>query len=76
MKKHKKKFEFKLGDKTKDVWIGDFVTTCEFITNIGQGRMLFYDTKFKCFRRVFIEMYHGEPVLNGWEASHKPSELL
>lgn len=72
----KKNFKFKLGDKTQEVWAGDIVTTCEYLADIGQGRMLFYDTKFKCFRRAFIEVVDGEPCLNGWDCANKPSELL
>jgi len=72
----KKLFDFRLGDKTKDVWAGDIVTECEYLGELGQGRMLFYDTRFKCFRRVFIEMCDGEPILNGWDAASKPSKLL
>lgn len=72
----KKNFKFKLGDKTKDVWAGDIVSTCEYIADLGQGRMLFYDTDNKCFRRVFIQMEDGEPCLNGWDCASKPSQLL
>lgn len=71
-----KKFKFKLGNKTKDIWAGDLVTECEYLGELGQDRMLFYDTKFKCFRRVFIEMTHGEPVLSGWDCADRPSKLL
>lgn len=72
----KKKFKFEVGDKTKDIWSGDLVSECVFLANIGQGRMLFYDETFKCFRRVFIEMCDGEPCLNGWDCASKPSKLL
>lgn len=73
----KKKFKFKLGDKTTDVWAGDIVTECEYLGDLGQGRMLFYDTRFKCFRRVFIVVDEdGKPYMNGWDCAKKPSELL
>jgi hypothetical protein len=73
----KKNFKFKLGDKTKDVWAGDIVTNCEYLGDLGQGRMLFYDTWFKCFRRVFIFVdENGEPYMNGWNCYSKPSKLL
>ena len=71
-----KKFNFTIGEKTKDVWAGDIVTTCEYLGNLGQGRMLFYDTTFKCFRRVFVEVVNGDPYLNGWDCANKPSELI
>lgn len=72
----KNKYNFKLGDKTNRVWHGDLVTECEYICNLGQGRMLFYDTKSKCFRRVFIEETNGVFILNGWDCANTPSELL
>lgn len=73
----RKNFKFKLGDKTEDVWAGDIVTKCEYLADLGQGRMLFYDTRFKCFRRVFIVVdKDGEPYLNGWDCAGKPSDLL
>jgi hypothetical protein len=72
----KKNFEFKVGDKTKDVWAGDFVATCEYLCNLGQGRMLFYDVECKCFRRVFVEVVDGNPCLNGWDCASTPSKLL
>jgi len=67
--------KFKLGDKTKKVWAGDIVTECEFICDLDRGNMLFYDTKFKCFSRVFQEPY-GKQILNGWDCADKPSELI
>lgn len=72
-----KTFKFKLGDKINDVWAGDLVTECEFVAEMGQGRMLFYDTKFKCFRRVYITVdKDGKPYMNGWDCGSKPSDLL
>jgi len=71
----KKNFNFKLGDKTTDVWAGDIVTECEYLADLGQGRMLFYDIKFKCFRRVFREP-HGKAILNGWDVADRPSKFL
>ena len=71
------KTNFKLGERTSDVWAGDIVTICEYIANIGQGRMLFWDINNKCFRRVFIELYSdGTPILNGWDCATCPSKLL
>jgi hypothetical protein len=73
----KKNFNFKLGDKTRDVWAGDIVTTCEYLGSLGQGRLLFYDTTCKCFRRVYIAVSNlGEPYLNGWDSVDEPSKLL
>lgn len=74
----KKKFKFEVGEKTRDVWSGDLVSDCVFLATIGQGRMLFYDETFKCFRRVFIEVDpgSGEPYMNGWDCASKPSKLL
>ena len=72
-----KKFKFKVGEVTEDVWSGDFVAKCEFLANLGQGQMLFYDTTFKCFRKVFIEVDDdGKPYMNGWNCASKPSKLL
>lgn len=45
--------EFKIGEKTKEIWAGDLVTECEFLAKLGNGQMLFYDIEYKCFRRVF-----------------------
>jgi hypothetical protein len=70
------KFDFKLGDKTNAVWNGDMTTECEYIANLGEGRMLFYDVRLKCFRKVFIEISEGKPILNGWRSAYTPSELL
>ncbi len=72
----KNKFKFKLGEKTNKVWAGDFVSECEFLADLGEGRMLFYDTTAKCFRRVFIEFDEGQPYMNGWNCANKPSKLL
>ena len=72
----KKKFKFKLGDKTKDIWSGDLVSECEFIADLGEGRMLFYDIKDQSFRRVFIEFDGKRPYMNGWKCAKKPSELI
>lgn len=73
----KKKFKFEVGDKTRNIWSGDLVSECVFLANIGQGRMLFYDETFKCFRRVFIEVDDdGRPYMNGWNCASKPSTLL
>ena len=68
---------FRLGDKTTEIWCGDIVSHCEFICNLGEGRMLFYDITFKCFRRVFPEFReNNEIILNGWNCSHRPSLLI
>lgn len=72
----KKKFTFEIGEKTQDVWAGDLVIDCEYLGDLGQGRMLFYDTTFKCFRRVFIDVLDGEPYMNGWDSASRPSKLL
>lgn len=73
-----KKPRFKIGDTTPNVWAGDFVTVCEYLGDLGQGRMLFWDVQNKCFRRVFVELTGEDdrPVLNGWDCANRPSELL
>jgi hypothetical protein len=71
-----KNFKFKVGDKTKDIWAGDIVSECEFLADLGEGRMLFYDVTCKCFRRVFIEVNDGKPYMNGWKCGSKPSKLV
>ena len=73
----KKKFKFKIGESTEDVWCGDLVTKCEFLSDLGFGHMLFYDTRSKLFRRVYIEVNDdGEPYMNGWDCASRPSKLL
>jgi hypothetical protein len=76
--KTKKKFKFKIGESTKDIWCGDLVTECEFLADLGQGQMLFYDIKGKSFRRVYIAVNEddGEPYMDGWNCAKKPSELI
>lgn len=73
-----KKFKFEVGEITEDVWSGDIVSKCEFLANLGQGQMLFYDTTAKCFRKVFIAVDEdsGEPYMDGWNCASKPSKLL
>lgn len=72
-----KKFKFEIGEKTTDVWAGDIVTTCEYLGELGQGRMLFWDVQHKCFRRVFIAVGDdGKPYMNGWDCASRPSKLL
>ena len=65
-----------IGDKTREVWIGDTITECEFLGQLPDNRMLFFDTKFRCFRAVFFQVEEGNVILNGMEAASKPSELL
>ena len=75
--KSTKKFKFEIGESTTDIWCGDFVTKCEFLANLGNGQMLFYDVNDKCFRKVFIEVDEdGKPYMNGWKCESKPSKLL
>ena len=72
-----KKFQFKLGDKTRSVISGDLVTECEFLSDLGNGQMLFYDITLKCFRRVFIAADGGGTLyLNGFTCASRPSKLL
>jgi len=66
----------KLGDRTKEIWVGDIVVECEYIADLGQGRMLFYDITTKCFRRVYFELYEGNAILNGWDCAKTVQELL
>lgn len=62
----KTKKRFKFGDKTKEVYCGDIVAECEFIT-YHHGALIFYDTTFKCFRRVFWLMdVDRNYYMNGW----------
>jgi hypothetical protein len=73
----KKKFKFKLGQKTKDVWSGDLVSECVFLTDIGNKDMLFWDITFRCFRRVRIyKSSSGKKYMSGWDCASEPSELL
>lgn len=73
-----KKFKFEVGDLTEDIWCGDIVTKCEFLANLDHGQMLFYDVKYKSFRKVFIEVDEdtGKPYMNGWDCADRPSKLL
>lgn len=61
--------KFKRGDVTKEVWAGDLVCECEYIDNLGEGRMRFYDRTSKCFRCVFWEYDDKDKkfILNGWK---------
>lgn len=71
-----KKFKFEFGERTTDIWCGDLVITCEFITNLKNGQMLFFDIENKCFRKVFIEVNDNNvPYMNGWNCASVPSEL-
>lgn len=73
----KNKLKFKIGERTTDVWCGELVTTCEFLTNLGSGQMLFYDITNKCFRKVDIEFDDdGVLFMNGWDCSQIPSKLI
>ena len=78
MRKSKKKFKFEVGESTEDIWCGDIVTKCEFLANVGNGQMLFYDVMDKSFRKVFIEVddHNGKPYMNGWNCASRPSKLL
>ena len=69
--------EFTIGQKTKDVWSGDLVRECEFITYLDKGRgMLFYDLSSRCFRYVFWQYHMGKFIMNGWRCAKTVSELL
>lgn len=69
---------FKPGDKTRKIWAGDLVSECVFLQYLSEGKMLFYDLKFKCFRSVYWEKSDigGIFTLNGWTVSSDPSDLL
>ena len=72
-----KKFKFKVGEATENIWCGDIVTKCEFLADLGSGQMLFYDVNDKSFRKVFIEVDDdGKPYMNVWNCASKPSKLL
>jgi hypothetical protein len=66
--------QFKSGEKTKKIWCGDLVCNCEFIKDLEEGRMLFYDIDNDCFRLVYPEWDNREKtyLLNGWKCSKKP----
>lgn len=67
----------KIGDKTKEVWIPEgVITECEYLGDLGNGRLLFYDTIHKCFRAGFLDLMEGNVILNGWETGEKPSDLI
>ena len=73
----KRHFDFKLGEKTRNVWAGDLVVTCEYLGELSQGRKLFWDIENKCFRRVFNEIDDDDgPCLNGWDCADRPSKLI
>ncbi len=68
---------FKLGERTDEVWAGDLVTDCEFIADVGQGRMVFYDRGYRCFRLAFWETDgEGWVRLNGWACNPSLSGLF
>lgn len=67
---------FQLGDMTDRVWCGDIVTRCEFLRHLGDGRMLFRDHTFNCYRAAFWERLNGEFVLNGWTCAATVKDLL
>ena len=69
--------KYKLGHRTNRIWAGDIVSECEFVTDISEGRMIFYDIKFKCFRIVFYELNNeNDFILNGWKCANTISELI
>lgn len=66
--------KFKKEQVTDKVWAGDLVSKCEYIDDLGQGRMLFYDKTFKCFRCVYWEYDESSKkfILNGWVCGNSP----
>ena len=67
---------FKFGQITQEIWMGDLVSECEYLGELGEGRMLFYDKSYKCFRCVYWEKNeNGEFVLNGWKCADAPSKF-
>jgi len=70
--------EFKKGQVTKEVWSGELISECEYLDDLGQGRMLFYDRTSKCFRCVYWEYVElaGKFGLNGWTCAKSPSEFV
>lgn len=58
-------FTFTLGDMTDKVWSGDIVTKCEYLGE-SDGRLLFRDHTFGCYRRAYWQRLNGSWVLNGW----------
>lgn len=69
--------KFKKGQITDKVWSGDIVTSCEYLDDLGQGRMLFFDKTFKCFRCVYWEydVNDNKFYLNGWVCAGSPSSF-
>jgi hypothetical protein len=68
--------QFKLGEVTDKIYCGDLASQCEYLADLGEGRMLFYDITSKCFRRVFPQWENNKYILNGWACAPKPSQLL
>lgn len=67
---------FQPGDITDKVWSGDLVTKCEFITDLTEGRMLFFDRDKKCFRLCYWEFRGNSFSLNGWKSYPTSAELI
>lgn len=68
--------KFKYGDISKDIWCGDIVTTCQFIGNLKDGKMLWRDLESNCFRLVHWEDYAGKIYMNGWKCEEKLENLI
>lgn len=67
---------FKLGDKSDQIWCGDLCCECEFVSKLDHGKMLWHDTDFLYFRLVFWDNVDGKLIMNKWESSRKISDLL
>ena len=67
---------FKFGEKTTNIYSGDIVSTCEFVADLGKGRLLFWDVTFKCFRRTKVRRGDGELYLDGWDCESRPSKFV
>lgn len=65
------------GEKRTDIWSGDLISENEFVCNISQGRILFWDTTCEVFRVCFWERdSDGKMILNGWNCFNSISDVI
>lgn len=63
---------YKSGDIEDNIWVGDLVTTCEFVKYLPFGIMVFRDLSFGGLRTVYYE----KDGLNGWCYHFTMKELI